>query len=578
MRQPLAQPVQARVLPRPQATTESTLSTLDTAVPSPARDRPATGIEHGAVPGHAFSDPASAHRWLDDVPLVNVRAASSMLTTQLERFVKLSCDPETRYETLEVLRPALLTVQHEHAKRFRGKQLPLSPQRRQSLDEVSNLWDALLVGYWSCIDKTATGSEAERRLYAKMCHRSLDTLIRKMRDQQHAYLQVAPVDIAALHTLYGLAERAAIHRKRVRDPAIGAKEDAVSCERLYVIALLFDAATPREHRPLALQAIERWLERWAGKITVDTKPPAHCKVPPLWVNLMGADSVQRGAAPADDSLVRYLDVAELSHSLEKRIHALRRGARLEDIDLGVELSRRDLEVLVAGLHRQWCGGTTRRESERREINAVAHVSVGIQAAHFFLSKRPFEQPALEDAGEASTIAGPGEARIKAATEYMLMNGISAEQWVLRDESIGGMGLIRPRDEIESTRLGHGQLVSVRPRGGHTVTVGTIQWLQEAQDGDLHVGVKLVPGMPSPVAVRLEERAKFIAALMLPTVTALNAPTSLLLPLGTYALNRTLELVTNHREQVQLTGLLEVGADFERVAFVPMGRVDGTGSN
>lgn len=551
------------------------MSTVETPVPSSLRERSHTGVEHGTAAGCAFSDPTGAGRWLDDVPLVNVRAASSMLTTQLERFAKLACDPETRFDTLEVLRPALLTVQHEHAKRFRGKQLPLSPQRRQSLDEVSNLWDALLLGYWSCIDKTATGSETERRLYAKMCHRSLDTLIRKMRDQQHAYLQVAPVDIAALHTLYGLAERAEIHRKRVRDVATGSKDDAVSCERLYVIALLFDAATPREHRPLALQAIERWLDRWAAKITVDQKPPERAKVPPLWVNLVSADSVQRGPAPVDDGLVRYLDVAELSHSLEKRIHALRRGTRLEEINLGMELSRRDLEVLVVGLHRQWCGGTTRRESERREINAIAHVSVGIQAAHFFLSKRPFEQPSLESAAESTAVAEPGEARIKAATEYMLMNGISAEQWVLRDESIGGMGLIRPRDEIESTRLGHGQLVSVRPRGGHSVTVGTIQWLQEAQDGDLHVGVRLVPGQPSPVAVRLEEQAKFLAALMLPTVAALNAPTSLLLPLGTYGMNRTIELVASRREYVQLTGLLEVGADFERVAFVPLGRGDGS---
>ncbi len=551
------------------------MSSLDTAIPSPVRVRHHGEADSGAPAACAFSDPASAHRWLDDVPLVNVRAASSMLTTQLERFARIACDPETRFETLETLRPALISVQHEHAKRFRGKQLPLSPQRRQSLDEVGNLWDALLVGYWSCIDKTPTGTESERRLYAKMCHRSLDTLIRKMRDQQHAYLQVAPVDIAALHTLYGLAERAEIHRKRVRDPITGSKEDAVSCERLYVIALMFDAATPREHRPLALQAIERWLERWANKITIDHVPAVASKVSPLWVNLMGSESVQRGPAPDGDGLVRYLNVAELSHSLEKRIHALRRGTRLEEIDLGVELSRRDLEVLVTGLHRQWCGGTTRRESERREINAIAHVSVGIQAAHFFLSKRPFEQPVLDSADGPPAMTEPGEARIKAATEYMLMNGISAEQWVLRDESIGGMGLIRPRDEIESTRLGHGQLVSVRPRGGHTVTVGTMQWLQEAQDGDLHVGVKLVPGQPSPVAVRLDEGAKFLAALMLPTVAALNAPTSLLLPLGTYAINRAIELVTSRREFVQLTGLLEVGADFERVAFVPLGPGDAS---
>jgi hypothetical protein len=118
------------------------------------------------------------------------------------------------------------------------------------------------------------------------------------------------------------------------------------------------------------------------------------------------------------------------------------------------------------------------------------------------------------------------------------------------------------------------LVSVRPRGGNTLLVGTIQWLQEAQDGDLHVGVRLVPGLPSPVAVRTNGQEKFAPALMLAPVPALNAPSSLLLPPGTYAMDRVLQVYSRDLESVQLTGLLDAGTDFERVAFVPRGGGDG----
>lgn len=154
---------------------------------------------------------------------------------------------------------------------------------------------------------------------------------------------------------------------------------------------------------------------------------------------------------------------------------------------------------------------------------------------------------------------------------MLSNGIVAEEWIVRDESLGGIGLVRRRDELNKTRLAHAQLVSVRPRGAPTMLVGTIQWLQEAQDGDLHIGVRLIPGLAAPVAVRISKEEKFQPALLIAPVSALGSPTSLLLAPGTYASERVVEVHGRVRQEVQFTGLLDNGADFERIAFIPTGR-------
>lgn len=527
-------------------------------------------LRSGAAP--AFVDGPSCTAWLDDVPLVNVGAANGMLYTQLEQFTTFACSAEKRFEALEVLRPAILTVQTEHAKRFRGKQLPLSPQRRENLAEVASLWDALARAYQRCLETSAARDTAGLKLLSKMCHRALDASVRKLRDYHHAYVQVPLDDYRMLHRMFLFAEREGVLRNRVRDPLFPERE-ALSCQRIYVSGLLFEAATPREHRPLALAAIERWIESWCGKVTTSATSPADPKVPPMMVDLAAAGGARRGDDVRASESLRFLDMSGVAHSLEKRIYALRHGGKPEELGLGTDLTKRDFETLLVALYRQWCSGKLRRANERQRIDTIAHVSVGIKAAHFFLSKRPFEQPVLNRA-EASSDAGAPESRIKAATEYMMMVGITAEQWIVRDESVGGLGLIRPLDEAESTRLAHGQLVSVRPRGGNTLLVGTIQWLQEAQDGDLHVGVRLVPGLPSPVAVRTNGQEKFAPALMLAPVPALNAPSSLLLPPGTYAMDRVLQVYSRDLESVQLTGLLDAGTDFERVAFVPRGGGDG----
>jgi cyclic-di-GMP-binding protein len=512
-------------------------------------------------------DAATCKTWLDHVPLINIGAANSMLQTHLERFAAVECNAETRFATLEVLRPAIVTLQREHGKRFRSKALPLSPQRRANLAATSSLWDALARSYRRCLETMTRRDEAGTRLLAHMCFQAMDAIVHKMVDYHHTYVQVASADYTELHKLFQWAEHAGVLRTRVRDE-IAPDRTLQTCVQLYVSAILFESSMPREHRPLGLGIIERWVGKWASKVVVSAAAPEHPIVPPLVVNLQAPGGARQESENGNAESLRYLDMTGITQSLERRIEGLQKGRRPEEVGLGTEISRRDGEALLVALYRQWCGGTIRRVSERHRIDARAHVSTGIRAAHFYVSKRPFEQP--PDCAEAAMTALP-EPRIKAAADYMLSNGIVAEEWIVGDESLGGIGLVRPRDELNKTRLAHAQLVSVRPRGAPTMLVGTIQWLQEAQDGELHIGVRLIPGLATPVAVRVSKDEKFQPALLVAPVTALSSPTSLLLASGTYASQRVVEMHGRDRQEVQFTGLLEHGADFERIAFHPTGR-------
>lgn len=509
----------------------------------------------------AFVDVASCRRWLEELHAVPPNTANGLLYAQLTTFTNAQAHADTRFAVLELLRPRIHHVQNECAEKYLGKPLPLSPRRRETLSEVSTLWDALARGYQRCLEQWSARDSGSPDQLAAACERALDAVARKLREHHFAYVQVGANDFRLLHRLYQFAEKAGIVRHKVRD-GIGTSQETTNCIHTYTRATLLDASMPREHRLDRLVVIEDWIDRWVHKVSIVDMPPAGGAVP-LFVNLnrdLGARrEAERGAS------VRLIDVSGVAQTIAKRIHSIRHGKKPAEIDLGDMLNQREAEHLLVSLHRQWREVSPRRIHERTPTEQPAHVSPGLLAAHFYVGRQPFTQPFQTP----PPIPESADERVKAATDYLLASGIRAEQWIIRDESLTGLGLVRPLDESDDSRLVHGQLITIRRRGGGAIWVGTIQWLQEAQDGDLLIGARLVPGVPSAVAARRIGETAFFPALQLDPIPALNAPTSLIVPYGTFAAQRLLEVYHRGIDRLQLTGLLEAGADYERVAFMPV---------
>ena len=135
-----------------------------------------------------------------------------------------------------------------------------------------------------------------------------------------------------------------------------------------------------------------------------------------------------------------------------------------------------------------------------------------------------------------------------------------------------MRMVRRANE-PGKRMAHGQLLGVRPGDGKQFMLAQIRWLMGADSGDLHAGVKLLPGLPSPLAVRptgLNVQAdSWVPAIGLSAVPALESPPSLVLPNGWYKPKRIVELYSERAAKVMLIDVLERGVDFERVAYQPV---------
>ena len=132
-----------------------------------------------------------------------------------------------------------------------------------------------------------------------------------------------------------------------------------------------------------------------------------------------------------------------------------------------------------------------------------------------------------------------------------MHGFLVETWQVDDESAQGLRIVR-KAATPGKRYAHGQLVAVRPADAKTFMLGQVRWLMAAETGDLHAGVKLLAGVPSAVSVRPTgvnvQTEKFVQAMALGAVAAINQPITLVLPTGWFKPKRVIELFTDSRAQ------------------------------
>jgi hypothetical protein len=317
--------------------------------------------------------------------------------------------------------------------------------------------------------------------------------------------------------------------------------------------------------------VVRWLEFLSQKVRIARNPAAGAPgLAPLAVDLAA------GRGPVHEMLsgesVRFVQIDELSKSIRSRVALLRKGDTPAALGLGDDVNAPAAEQLLLLIHRQWCEEPRARSSTRRAVAAPAQVCVGLSAIHFYISGKPFRQPVA--AKELSTaqreqIATFGRIATRQDAEHGTLQGYAMETWTICEESLGGLRVKRGADGGKS-RLLQQQFIAVRPADAKSFMLGVVRWLSVSDEVDLRAGVRLLPGVPQCVAVRATglnmTTEKYVQALLLPAVPALQSPATLILPAGWYRPKRTVEVYSDRAEQILLTGVVDRGFDFERLSL------------
>ncbi|MGH8715416.1 MAG: hypothetical protein ACREUI_01570 [Burkholderiales bacterium] len=520
-------------------------------------------------PGAAteLRDAASCKRWVEQLPLTNPAQAHQALTAELKRFLQFKTGSLERLKTLEVLRETVELVQAECAKKYSAKPLPLAATEQALWKQVVELWQNLRAAYQRCLQDAVEGGEEEKKNAALMCQRCVRYTTLSILEHYLINQEVDPDLRRHLHALYAFADKHGFANSAVED-SLNREANATSSATAYAQALLLGLGNPYSLTPKQLELAKRWLEKWGDKISIAATPPEGAFV--LAVDLEGDQGVKLGLQESAPASARYLVVDDLAKNLLKRIVLLEQGQPPAELGLGTDCMQPGCETLLKLLYQQWCKPGSGAVNPRRQIEKTLQVCVGIQAVHYYISGKPFKQPGApqlsrEEEEELATFGHLSKQREEMRASQM---GYALESWKTINVGSEGFGLVRMPDGGGS-RLHLHQLIGTCPEGEKTFFLCVVQWLTLKQNGDLYLGVRALPGIPEPVAVRPIGGGippPYIQAFLLPDVADRKIEPSLLLPAGWFQSGRVIEVFTSEPQRVKLTKLMEKGSDYEQVDF------------
>jgi hypothetical protein len=524
-----------------------------------------------------FVDAASCKAWLEHVPLANVASAQAELAEQLEEFNRFPVSSAHRLGVLEALREAVHFVQIEQAKRFANRALPMAESESAAFEATIGLWQEMHVGYARCLEAALHKDAAMRAQAALLCQRALAYTGLKMFHHYRAYREVPPAEWRNLHEAYAHAEVLDVADEPVKDFLNRDIQDS-SPRIAYARAVLTALANPNELAQRQLTFVAYLLERWASKLELSRKQVGDAAAEgdgaaPLLVDLAGERPPERDVGASAAREPRYLDTRKLAKSLRNRVALLRKGESPAKLALGEDCVQPSCEQLLVYLYRQWCQSRGGRSLERHGGGVAAEACTEIAAIHYYMSGRVFKQPTEQSSEltqkQRDEIATFGRVSTRQDEDYSQAHGFEVEKWRIADESAQGLRLVRKQGE-PGKRHAPGELLGVRPSEAAKFLLAQVRWLMQAANGDLHAGVRLLPGLPSPVAVRGTglnvQSQEYVPAIALSAVAALNAPPSLIVPAGWYKPKRILELRTGSTAKIRLTDVADRGSDFERVLY------------
>jgi hypothetical protein len=546
---------------------------------------PPTGTEQPP----AFTTAIACQDWLGTVPMANAVQAQSMLLRQLSLMHRFTLPADERFAILETLRAPLCDVQDDAAKKFAGKPLPLAPHEHAALDTSLKLWGELALGYLRCFDESCGSISASRGELEKLrehCNGDPKHAARAALMAQRTLAVFADwqLDLSRggqlpdasywrmLHKILHAAEILGISTRKVNDPVHhGSTPTGVLAA--YAECCLLSATNVYELQARHLTWAARWARRWGAKLALLTAPPDDIRnrAVPLWVDLESDRPPSYLPRQADGG--RWLETTELRKSLVARITLLEQGRAPGDLQLGDDVTQPAATVLLQRVLLRWCkGGATRRQDRQPADEQCAFIA-GLENVHFELSGRvPFRAPSRSDSTlrrEREEFETFGNHSQRHTDGGGAKSTAHIETWRVIDESASGLRLRRPLKE--GARIGPGQVVATRIGDGPYLVLGNVRWVLREGENSLVAGLQLFPGEAKAASIRALDAAGshsvWHQAFVLPAIPALKESSSLVLPAGTFRLDRVVEVMVDQKiESRKLFRVLDRGIEFERCNF------------
>lgn len=525
----------------------------------------------------AFKDAGSCAQWLGQLQLTNLHLAHGMLRAQLDELNRYPMRGLERLHTLELLRETVSSIQADYVRKLVAKKLPLSTEELTVFVSIIGLWQGMVTGYQRCLQAYMAGDTSLAPHGALLCQRCL--LYSGLQIFEHL-LTGYEFDGKLwhqLHVLYAFSEEQGLQLDGVSDGLNGNTIHS-SCRAAYVKLLLACHAYRSVLTRNQLQLMDHWLTRWSLTITVERSyTMSKGDASPLAVDLSGLQGLQPLQQVNTSGNLRYLAMVPLSKLLRVKMILLQQGQSPRQLELGEGCNTADCAWFLNFLHQHWCEERGDRLAERSVAQHQAQMCYGMESCFAYIANKPFKQPdkgASADTLSRKQIQAFGRVLSETDRHDLAEMGFALEAWQIQDKSILGARLLR--EESTGIRLGPNQLIAVRPTNANAFMLGTVSWVKVTRTGQLHAGVRYLPGLPQAITMKatginLAVSDKYVAALLLPAVPALKTPASLITPRNWFKPGRVVEIIQADKTKlnVKMEFSVENGSDYERISFSPV---------
>lgn len=535
--------------------------------PAPAESAEAAESAAASPPQLAFTDAASATRWVRSLPLSNVGQAYQELLGQLTALTASEIGPRDRATIAELIREPVAHLHDEVARRYAGKPQPLDERESEAADQAIALWQALWIQYSVCLKPLLEGSTELQGVKAKLLQRAL--YVGKQLIIVHGFARRVPAAELwqELHAYYRLAEMLDCTMAAVSDHLMPDAE-GLSCYSTYSHGLLLALADPYAMSVRQIELADRWLAQWARKVFPYAKQ-RESEGPVIIVDLEGPHGavLANTASGTHPASARFGYPAKLATSVRGRLKRLSSGGTPAELQLGDDVGAEAATALLKHLEARWTQVPT--VGRRKRSTAIEIAVGGTEAAYFRVGGRSFarQDPLGRDTDPTrylQTVGGISDfdrRKEEAERSWPWEKWYGVCEW--REASIkhqsGGNyhwfldQLVVVREDAQ-TRLGYVSRIAVE------------------QDGAIALSLKLWPGDPKVFAVRLvnPNGTEEMPAAALLLAESPEEPATLVMSPRAFVLNRVMRCEEpGPVQKFKLVRIVQRGGDFERVAFEPV---------
>jgi cyclic-di-GMP-binding protein len=507
--------------------------------------------------------PRQLKLWVAGLPKANLGETARLLYQALIELNQLACTAEIRLQLLELLRPEVYFVCKHLERHFLNQAVVLDERPRKVANLCQALQNHLAIGY-KLIVVQEIGSTAREPLQhllialQRAAHSLCGTLIRA----SQLYCPVPEGLWLELHQLYQIGCNQQLQRISVRDEqAQHAGAHGLSLEQTYLMALLLGCARCNQMRQSGIARLAEALERWCGlaKLQPINLASSLFAIAPL---VDGPPRYKSLFPATDQSTFWGIDSQPLADAIRKYLLLPAEDRKQSVLDVPEGFSLDVLQHLSAA----W-GDIAERTFQRNNGQGSLTLSIGMSSVHYFIAGQiPFSQ-VLKKAAQAVKFSaqpidsGPdvwgGAFDAQRITHWE--PGLPMEEIVYRaqdpanadsapsldatderfptyclpivNHSPGGYCLSWPK-EVPG-QLQAGEIIGLQDSPKQAWSVAVVRWIRQVRGGGTQMGIELVAPFAQPCGLQLmrktEQNSQFLRALLLPAISAISRPATLITP-------------------------------------------------